>query len=85
MSEKAIVDTIETEIRQRAAAEKRTSAYTWKLRRGYVSEYLQLDMDSSVKCSNYIGETIDLAVSYGMERILLVGNIGSWSSWRQGS
>ena len=77
MSEKAIVDTIETEIRQRAAAgEKNLLLTPGNYGRGYVSEYLQLDMDSSVKCSNYIGETIDLAVSYGMERILLVGNIG---------
>ena len=77
MSEKAIVDTIETEIRQRAAAGEKSLLLTpGNYGRGYVSEYLHLDMDSSVKCSNYIGETIDLAVSYGMERILLVGNIG---------
>lgn len=77
MSEKAIIDTIETEIRQQKA-QGRTSLLITPGNYGqhYASAYLHLALEKSVKCSNYIGETIDLAVSYGMSRLLLVGNIG---------
>lgn len=77
MSEKAIVDTIEAEIRLRAAQGVKNLLVTpGNYGRGYVSEYLHMELKDSVKCSNYIGETLDLAVAYHMERLLLVGNIG---------
>ena len=77
MSERAIVDTIETEIRQLSGiGVKRLVVTPGNYGQSYVSEYLHLDLEQSVKCSNYIGETIDLAISYGIERFLLVGNIG---------
>lgn len=77
MSEKAIVDTIEAEIRQLAAqGVKELLATPGNYGQGYVSDYLHMELSDSIKCSNYIGETIDLAISYGMEAMLLVGNIG---------
>lgn len=77
MSEKAIVDTIETQIRQLSAQGGKNLLITpGNYGRGYVSDYLHMDLESSVKCSNYIGETLDMAVSYHMETLLLVGNIG---------
>lgn len=77
MSEKAIVDTIETQIRQLSAlGEKNLCVTPGNYGQSYASRYLKLDLSCSVKCSNYIGETIDLAVSYGMENFLLVGNVG---------
>lgn len=77
MSEKAIVDTIETQIRQlHALGEKKLLVTPGNYGQGYASDYLKLDMEHSIKCSNYIGETLDLAVSYGMKYFLLVGNIG---------
>lgn len=77
MSEKAIVDTIETQIRQMQRNGERNLLVTpGNYGQGYVTEKLGFSLENSVKCSNYIGETIDLAVSYGMERLLLVGNIG---------
>lgn len=77
MSEKAIVDTIELEIRQRAASGCRNLLLApGNYGRSYVQEYLHLNLNQAVKCSNYIGEAIDLATLYGFERILLVGNIG---------
>lgn len=77
MSEKAIVDTIETEIRQRQKlGEKKLLIAPGNYGQSYISSYLHLDLEQSIKCSNYIGETIDLAVGYGMEKLLLVGNIG---------
>ncbi len=77
MSERAIVDTIETEIRQLSAQGIKNILVTpGNYGQGYVSEYLHLNLSGSIKCSNYIGETIDLAVSYGMEQLLLVGDAG---------
>lgn len=77
MSEKAIVDTIETEIRQRhVCGEKRILITPGNYGQSYIENYLHLSLEKSIKCSNYIGETLDLAVSYGMEQVLLVGNIG---------
>jgi cobalt-precorrin-5B (C1)-methyltransferase len=77
MSERAIVDTIEAEIRQRKAiGEKSLIISPGNYGQAYMEKYLDIHMDKSIKCSNYIGETLDLAVSYGFERLLLVGNIG---------
>lgn len=77
MSEKAIVDTIETQIRQlHAQGVKQLLITPGNYGQSYVEKYLGLKLEQSVKCSNYIGDTLDLAVSYGMEEVLLVGNIG---------
>lgn len=77
MSEKAIVDTIEAEIRQRKQlGERQLLTAPGNYGQAYLSQYLGLSMEQSVKCSNFIGETLDLAASYGMESFLLVGNIG---------
>lgn len=77
MSERAIIDTIEIEIKQLAGqGVKHLLVTPGNYGQAYAAQYLNLQMEQSVKCSNYIGETIDLAVSYGIERFLLVGNIG---------
>ena len=77
MSEQAIVATIETEIRQlHAVGEEKILVTPGNYGQAYASEYLGLDLAKSVKSSNYIGDTIDLAISYGMKDFLLVGNIG---------
>lgn len=77
MSERAIVDTIEAEIKQRCnGGESALLVTPGNYGRSYVSRYLGLDINDGIKCSNYIGETLDLAVVYGIERFLLVGNIG---------
>ena len=77
MSERAIIDTIETQIRQlKAQGISNLLVTPGNYGQSYASGYLHLDMEQSIKCSNYIGETLDLAVSYGMKNFLLVGNIG---------
>lgn len=77
MSEKAIVDTIETQIRQLRALGADTLLVTpGNYGQGYAARCLGLDLSQSIKCSNYVGETLDLAVAYGMKAVLLVGNIG---------
>lgn len=77
MSDKAIVDTTETLIRQRRDLGFETLLVTpGNYGQGYVTDYLGMDLSDSIKCSNFLGETIDLAVSYGFRKFLLVGNIG---------
>lgn len=77
MSEKAIVDTIEAEIRQKKAlGERRIFATPGSYGQGYAADYLGVSLEKSIKCSNYLGETLDLAVSYGIEELLLIGNAG---------
>lgn len=34
------------------------------------------DLDKSVKCGNFIGETLDMAAELGFERLLLAGHVG---------
>ncbi len=77
MSEKALVDTIEAEIRQlHVLGVRQLLVMPGNYGRAYAQEALGLDLEGSVKCSNYVGETLDLAAAYGMESFLLVGNIG---------
>lgn len=77
MSEQAIVSTIETEIKQLAAGgETKLLVTPGNYGQAYASNYLGLDLEKSIKSSNYIGDTIDLAISYGIKQFLLVGNIG---------
>lgn len=77
MSEKAIIDTIETQIRQLSEQNIKNLMVTpGNYGQGYASRYLHLDLEQSVKCSNYIGDTLDLAIAYGMKNFLLIGNVG---------
>ena len=78
MSERAIVDTIGTQIRQAASlGAKKLIA----LPGNYALDFLHAQLpDISaypvIKCSNYLGETLDMASLCGMEELLLVGHIG---------
>ena len=78
MSERAIVDTIGTQIRQAASlGAKKLIA----LPGNYALDFLHAQLpDISaypvIKCSNYLGETLDMASLCGMEELLLIGHIG---------
>lgn len=77
MSEKALLDTILLEMKM---LRDRGHRYCYVVPGNYGSDFLteQLDYDPAlaVKCSNYIGDTLDLAVQLEMKGILLVGHIG---------
>ncbi len=77
MSEKALIDTIEVEMKAALASGGKTLLVTpGNYGQEYVQDYFGLSLDFAVKCSNYIGEAIDLAVSLGAEGLLLVGDLG---------
>ena len=77
MSQQAILDTIEVELRQhRAMGETKIAIAPGNYGQEYMKEAYGYDLDESVKCSNFIGQTIDKAIALGFEKILLTGHIG---------
>lgn len=77
MSSQAILDTIRTEFNQRKA---QGFQYVAVSPGNYGAEYMRkaygYDLDRSVKCSNFIGDTVDMAVEAGFQKMLLTGHIG---------
>ena len=77
MSQQAILDTIEIELKQHRVMNKKYIAMSPG---NYGQEYMKkaygYDLDQSVKCSNFIGQAVDMAVGLGFEKILLTGHIG---------
>lgn len=77
MSEKALLDTILTELKQHRAFGKTCIAVSPG---NYGLEFMKraygYDLDRSVKCGNFIGNTIDMAADCGFTQLLLTGHIG---------
>ncbi len=44
----------------------------------YLTTHLPFTLEQAVKCSNYVGETIDIAVELGYKGILFVSHIGKF-------
>ncbi len=77
MSSQALLDTIRVELNQRRAEGYDSVAVTpGNYGRDYMKSRYGYDLDRSVKCSNFIGQTIDMAAELGFQRILLTGHIG---------
>lgn len=75
----ALVDTIRIEIEVRAAAgEKKLLITPGNYGEDFLKTYPALSGVQPVKCSNFIGDTIDFAVSNGMHTLMLVGHIGKF-------
>ena len=79
MSEKALTDTIYLEMKVRKNRGIDTLCIVpGNYGREFLKEHLGFDPDEAVRCSNYIGETLDMAVVLGIRRLLLVGHIGKF-------
>lgn len=77
MSEKALVDTIRTEIQQKTVQGKKDLLIVpGNYGEQFLKETLKIDVEKAVKCSNFIGETIDMAYEFQVRSLLLVGHIG---------
>lgn len=76
MSEKALVDTIRTEMKMLSTAGRETLIVTpGNYGETFVKE--QIDFHGkTVKCSNFIGEAIDMAYEFNVKGLLLIGHIG---------
>ncbi|MBP3898020.1 MAG: cobalt-precorrin-5B (C(1))-methyltransferase, partial [Mogibacterium sp.] len=77
MSRQAILDTIRVELRQKRA-EGHDIAFISPGNYGldFMKETYAVDLDRSVKCSNFVGETIDMICELGFRGMLLTGHIG---------
>ena len=77
MSRQAILDTIRVELRQKKA-EGHDIAFISPGNYGldFMKETYDVDLDRSVKCSNFVGETIDMICELGFSGMLLTGHIG---------
>lgn len=77
MSSQAVLDTIRIELRQRR---EEGFDYVAVSPGNYGLDFMKktygYDLDKSVKCSNFIGATIDMALEMGFKRMLLTGHIG---------
>ena len=77
MSEQALVDTIELELRQARAASARlflapgNYGLDYLAQRGWAGWGIP-----TVKCSNFLGEALDIALSLGFQQVVLVGHAG---------
>ena len=77
MSEKALTDTIFLELKMlKENWIDRCCVVPGNYGRDFLAEQLGFDADQAVKCSNYIGETIDAAVNLEMRSMLLIGHVG---------
>ncbi|MBQ0001730.1 MAG: cobalamin biosynthesis protein CbiD [Clostridiales bacterium] len=79
MSEKALVQSIQVEMRSHfAQGEKYLLVTPGNYGADYLREHMPLPFERNIKCSNYIGETIDMAVEMGVKGILFVSHIGKF-------
>ena len=77
MSEKAITDTIRLELRQKHTLGFDMIAVTpGNYGADFIKDTYGFNLDNAVKCSNYIGDTIDMAAEEGYKSMLLCGHIG---------
>lgn len=77
MSSQAILDTIRAELNQRRAQGfdyVAVSPGNYGL--DFMKRTYRYDLDRSVKCSNFIGDTVDMAAETGFRRMLLTGHVG---------
>lgn len=79
MSEAALLKSIETELNQQLALGRRKLIVTLgNYGKAYLEKLDELPMKESVKCSNYVGEVIDMAVAGGAEGLLFIAHLGKF-------
>ena len=79
MSEKALIDSIRVEMSQHIAMEEEYLLVTpGNYGADFLREHMELPFEKNIKCSNYVGETIDMAVDMGAKGILFVAHIGKF-------
>ena len=77
MSEKALVDTIRTELSQRRATGHENVLLTpGNYGAEFIKKSLGIDPETAVQTSNFIGDSIDFCREHGFKKVLLIGHIG---------
>ncbi len=79
MSESALVQSIKVEMKVQL---ERGNGYLVVIPGNYGAAFagngLRIDTERTMKCSNYIGETVDFAAELGAKGILFIGHIGKF-------
>lgn len=77
MSDKAILDTIWAELNVKKSSGIKNLVLTLgNYGNFFVKESMNVDEEDCVQCSNFIGDTLDMANQLGFTDVLLVGHIG---------
>lgn len=77
MSTRAILDTIRVELNQRKALGDRIAAVSpGNYGLNFMKETYGYDLNRSVKCNNYVGDTVDMVREMDFRGMLLTGHIG---------
>ena len=80
MSEQALIDTISVELDVRKAQNEEFIIVTpGNYGQDFLRDNLCIAVDKCVKCSNFIGDTIDMCIEKGFKSMLLVSHIGKLS------
>ncbi|MCI6012189.1 MAG: cobalt-precorrin-5B (C(1))-methyltransferase CbiD [Firmicutes bacterium] len=80
MSETALIRSLELEMKQQAASGRKYLVVTLgNYGKNYLAELEDVPVKDSVKCSNYIGEVIDIAVNLGVKGLLFIAHIGKFA------
>lgn len=79
MSETALLASIRLELKQQVQTGHKSLVITpGNYGREFLKENFPFDLEAAVKCSNFVGDTIDIAVELGIENILFVAHIGKF-------
>lgn len=79
MSEDALIASIRLEMEMLKAAGARYLVITpGNYGESFSREHMDIDLTYSMKCSNYLGETLDMAAELGIEGILFISHIGKF-------
>ena len=77
MSSKALVDTIRIEANMRYAQGYRNLLLSLgNYSESFIHKSMPFAFEKSVKCSNFIGDAIDIALEKDFKRVLIIGHIG---------
>ena len=79
MSEAALVQSIRVEMKQHfSQGEEYLLVTPGNYGTDYLREHMDLPYEKNIKCSNYVGETIDMAIDMGVKGILFIAHIGKF-------
>ncbi len=78
MSDAAVVETIRAEMRMKIGTRKCLAAVPGNYGLKFSEKYLRLPSEKIIRCSNFIGDTLDAACEYGLTGLILAGNAGKF-------
>lgn len=77
MSTRALLETIRLELKQRQEEGARVAVVSpGNYGKDFMRKTYGYDLNQAVKCSNFIGDTIDMVKDLGFQKMLLVGHVG---------